>query len=317
MAKRKLSHKQQQRIRHKQATLLDSDQQENGRVVARYARHVDVRPENGDETLRCHVRANIDSIAVGDYVAFSRDPDGKAVVVAVEPRRTVIERPDGLGRLKPVAANIDQIFIVLAPQPEPHATLLDRYLLAAENANIPAAIVINKIDTDEMAEPFEALLAIYRKLNYPVFIVSCYRQTGFDQLRDELAGKTSVFVGQSGVGKSSIINTLLPEAELRTGALSGHVTKGRHTTTTATLFELPEGGNLIDSPGIREFHLDHIDREQVFAGFRELQPAIGHCRFRNCSHEQEPGCAVQAVIECGQMHPSRAQSLDYILHAQA
>lgn len=314
MSKRRLTDQQQLRIRKNQQQHLDSGEQQGGTVVARYARHVDVRPDNADTILRCHVRANIDSIAVGDRVAWQRDKRQQAVVLAVEPRHSVIERPDGLGKLKPVAANIDQVLVVLAPEPEPHPALLDRYLLAAENAGINAAIVLNKIDQPQQAEAWQALLDIYRALGYPVFVISCHSGIGFAELRDFLRDKTSVFVGQSGVGKSSIVNVLLPDVAQRTGTLSDAVQKGRHTTTTATLFELPEGGRLIDSPGIREFHLNHLEREQVFAGFRELQPLLGQCQFRNCTHDQEPGCRIKDFIEQEGMHPSRLNSLQYILN---
>lgn len=315
MSKRRLSKQQQLRIRNNQKEhLLDDPQQ--GLVTARYARHVDLKPDNApDTTLRCHVRANIDSIAVGDRAAWLPEGNG-GVIIAVQPRHSLIERPDGLGKLKPVAANIDQVFIVLAPEPEPHTVLLDRYLLAAENAGIAAGIVLNKIDNPAQQQAFESLLAPYRELGYPVFVISCHQQHGLDALCQALQHKTSVFAGQSGVGKSSIINALLPDTETRTGELSDLVQKGRHTTTTATLFDLPGGGHLIDSPGIREFHLTHLDREQVYAGFRELQPLLNQCQFRNCRHDQEPGCAVNAFIDDDGMQPSRLQSLLYIVNHQ-
>lgn len=316
MNKRRLSKQQQLRINKNQNNHLSDDAPNTGRVIARYSRHVDVQPSDQPEiTLRCHVRANIESLAVGDEVAWL--PEGKGgVIVAVHPRRSVIVRPDGLGKLKPVAANIDQVFIVLAPEPEPHTVLLDRYLLAAENAGINAGIVLNKIDDPALEEVFEPLLDVYRQLDYPVYVISCLHQRGLEPLRAALIDNTSVFAGQSGVGKSSLVNALLPDVETRTGSLSDQVQKGRHTTTTATLFDLPDGGCLIDSPGIREFHLTHLDRQQIFAGFRELQDVPAQCQFRNCQHDQEPGCAVNAFIDEGKMHPLRLQSLLYILNNQ-
>jgi ribosome biogenesis GTPase / thiamine phosphate phosphatase len=316
MSKRRLSEQQQRRIKGKQKQLLHDENPEQGLVVARYARHVDVKPETAPErVVRCHVRTNIESITVGDYVAWLPEDD-KGVVVAVHPRRSYIERPDGLGKLKPVAANIDQIFIVIAPEPEPHTVLLDRYLLAAELAGIQAHVLLNKIDFPEQAEIFDDLLRIYRDLGYQTLMVSCVKQLGLEQLRSMLVNQVSVFVGQSGVGKSSIVNALLPEVETKTSDLSDLVAKGRHTTTTSSLYDLPEGGYIIDSPGIREFHLHHINREQVFAGFRELQEVALQCQFRNCQHDQEPGCAVNEFIEAQKMHPVRLQSLDYILNQQ-
>lgn len=316
MTKRKLSKHQQQRIQQKQDDQLQSDEPQQGLVTARYLRHVDVKPADAPETsILCNVRRNITSLAVGDTVTWEKE--GKVgVITAVYPRHSLIERPDGLGKLKPVAANIDQLFIVLATAPEPHPILLDRYLLAAENAGIQANIVLNKIDQPEQLEPFQSLLDIYRGLGYPVWVVSCLRPESFVELEAALAHKSSVFVGQSGVGKSSIVNVLLPGLETPTGELSEHVAKGKHTTTTSKLFDLPNGGYIIDSPGIREFHLNHLSREQVFSGFRELHDLLGQCQFRDCQHDQEPGCAIQTFIEADKMHPSRVQSLFYILHQQ-
>src|SRR5690554_47318 len=316
MTKRNLSKQQQQRIRQKQKDQLDSGEPQQGLVTARHLRHVDVKLADApDTTILCNVRRNITALAVGDTVTWEKD--GKVgVVTAVYPRRTLIERPDGYGKLKPVAANIDQLFIVLANAPEPHSILLDRYLLAAENGGRRANIVLNKMDSLEQLEPFQPLLDIYRALDYPVFIVSCLSSLGFTELKAALVDQSSVFVGQSGVGKSSIINVLLPDVEAPTGDLSERVAKGRHTTTTSKLFDLPSGGYIIDSPGIREFHLNHLSREQIYAGFRELQDLLGQCQFRDCQHDQEPGCAIQAFIYADKMHPSRVQSLYYILNQQ-
>ena len=337
MAKRYLSERQKSRIQKNQQTRIDrarhnaenSDeslgQEQRGLVTARYARHVDVQLLEGEKTVtghccRCNVRATIGSIAVGDRVVWRQNERGEGVVVAVEARRSVIERPDGLGKLKPVAANIDQVFLVFAIEPEPHSTLIDRYLIAAENAHIEAKLVLNKIDLlpgGAISEDLQVLMDTYRDLGYDIFEVSCHKQLGLEAVRQALAGKTSVFAGQSGVGKSSLINALLPELDIRVGELSDAVSKGKHTTTTACLYELPgeAGGYLIDSPGIREFHLSHFTPEQIYAGYRELHDVLGHCRFRDCRHQEEPGCAVKAVIDSGRMRPGRVQSLQFILNS--
>lgn len=330
MAKRRLSQQQKSRIQRNQQRRInnagkkqqDFDEstlgpEQHGLVTARYSRHVDIRPlSNGilGDTLRCHVRANVTSITVGDHIIWREAPTGDAVVVAVEPRSSLIERPDAYGKMKPVAANIDQVFIVFAVEPEAHPNLIDRYLIAAENANIAATLVLNKIELG-VSDAMHEFLDVYRQLDYPVFEVSCHEAKGLDTLREALIDQTSVFVGQSGVGKSSIINALMPELALRTGTLSEHVTKGRHTTTTSGLFELPQGGYLIDSPGIREFHLSHFEPAQIYAGYREFQDIIGECQFRDCQHEQEPGCVIKALIDNGEMAESRIQSLDYVLNS--
>lgn len=330
MSKRRLSDQQKTRIGKNQQTRIDnagkaSADEENtlgpeqhGLVTARYTRHVDIKALEGErihQHLRCHIRANIDAIAVGDNVIWRENSQGEGVVVAVLARRSVIERPDGLGKLKPVAANIDQVFLVFSAAPEPHPTLIDRYLIAAENAQIEARLVFNKTDLVHGDNPVQELINTYRSLGYDVIETSCLRQQGIEAIRIALAGKTSVFAGQSGVGKSSLINALLPGVDAKVGTLSDAVSKGRHTTTTASLFELPDGGYLIDSPGIREFHLNHFNAEQIYAGYRELHDVLGHCQFRDCKHIHEPGCAVKALLDNGTVHNSRVQSLQFILHS--
>lgn len=331
MAKRRLSQQQhariqdnqQQRIKNsrKPETAISDDTlgpDQRGLVIARYSRNVDIKAFAGqrkNETIRCHIRANIDSIAVGDNIIWRETPQGEGIVVAVEERHSLIERPDGLGKLKPVAANIDQVFIVFAPEPEPHSILIDRYLIAAENAHIEAKLVFNKIDLLSDANIYTELLNTYRALGYEVYEISCDNKQGLDTIKKALNNKISVFVGQSGVGKSSMINALLPDSNTKVGALSEHAAKGRHTTTTSTLFELPDGGYLIDSPGIREFHLNHLNKEQIYAGYRELHNDLGYCQFRDCQHLEEPGCAIKALIAAGKLAPSREQSLSYILHS--
>lgn len=320
MAKRRLSQQQKQRIDRKQQRMLNnaSDDATNtqlARVYARFSKHANIKPlanEHEAELKKCHIRANINSLSVGDIVAFSEQKRGRDVIVAVEPRRSEILRPDGLGQLKAVAANIDQVFIVLAAEPEAHPTLLDRYLLAAENANIQAHIIYNKTDLG-MSEQDAELLAIYQSLGYQVHLCSSETGDGLDAISNALTDKTSIFAGQSGVGKSSLINALLPELSIAVGSLSEHVVKGRHTTTRSELFELPQGGFVIDSPGIREFHLTHFERQAVFDGFIEFNNITEACEFRDCRHDQEQNCAYHDFIEQGGIHPSRLQSLEFIL----
>tara|TARA_B110000503_G_scaffold49036_1_gene79673 strand:- start:31518 stop:32531 length:1014 start_codon:yes stop_codon:yes gene_type:complete len=326
MSKRKLSRQQAWRIekiqgeRAKRATRRDTDAQDalgsgelgpeqDGLVVAHYGTQVAVESEPG-KSQRCHLRANLEGLVTGDQVVWCEgDPMG--VVVAQRERHSVLSRPDPYGKLKPVAANIDQIMLVIAPRPEPHANLIDRYLVAAEVVGIEPVILLNKMDL-LAAEPalqaeMDELLAIYPTLGYRVIRTSI-KDSGLDELHSALFERTSVFVGQSGVGKSSLVNVLLPEADIRVGPLSESTQKGTHTTTTALLLHLNCGGTLIDSPGIREFGLWHMSKEQVEQGFREFLPLLGTCKFRDCQHQREPGCAILAGEESGAISERRLDS---------
>ena len=242
------------------------------------------------------------------------DPMG--VVVAQRERHSVLSRPDPYGKLKPVAANIDQIMLVVAPVPQPYANLIDRYLVAAEAVGIEPVILLNKMDLldsdPDLTQSLDELLAIYPTLGYRVLRTSI-KDSGLTELHSALSERTSVFVGQSGVGKSSLVNVLLPEADIRVGALSEATQKGTHTTTTAQLLHLTCGGTLIDSPGIREFGLWHMSKEQVEQGFREFLPLLGTCKFRDCQHDHEPGCAILKAAESGAISTRRLNSYHSIV----
>ena len=331
MSKRKLSRQQAWRIekiqqeRAKRAARRDADAQDaltagelgterEGLIVAHYGTQVAVESAPG-QSQRCHIRANLEGLVTGDRVVWCEgDPMG--VVVAQLERDSVLSRPDPYGKLKPVAANIDQILLVIAPFPEPHANLVDRYLVAAETVGIEPVILLNKTDLlkgdTDLQAAMDDLLAIYPTLGYRVLRTSI-KDYSLQNLHDALREHTSIFVGQSGVGKSSLVNVLLPEADMRVGALSESTQKGTHTTTTAQLFHLECGGTLIDSPGIREFGLWHMSREQVEWGFREFRALLGSCKFRDCQHEQEPGCAVLAAVESGSISARRLASYRYIV----
>jgi ribosome biogenesis GTPase len=263
---------------------------------------------------RCHLRANLHGLVTGDRVVWcAGDPVG--VIVARLARDSELLRPDPYGDLKAVAANIDQIIVVIAPLPEPHAKQIDRYLVAAEAVSMQALILLNKSDLLDSAQAtaMDELLAPYPELGYPILQASSKTQQGLAPVRDALRGHTSIFIGQSGVGKSSLVNALLPEADLRVGNLSDTRQEGIHTTTTARLFHLQSGGTLIDSPGIREFGLWHMERHEVENGFREFEALLGRCKFRDCRHQQEPGCALLAAIQAGTIRESRLASYRDIL----
>ena len=225
-------------------------------------------------------------------------------------------RPGFAGVVKPMAANIDVVLVVIAPTPMPHANLIDRYLVAIETLGLRPMLILNKADLLQSCEDplaIDELLEIYRNIDYSVLEVSATGQQGLDALRQALAGSTTVLVGQSGVGKSSLVNGLGVDAELAlVGGLSTVHDKGMHTTTTSRLFHL-EGFDLIDSPGIREFGLGHVSPQDVFEGFVELRGMAEPCKFRDCAHQGEPGCAVMAAMEAGEIHPGRLQSYFQIL----
>ncbi|MBX9756287.1 MAG: small ribosomal subunit biogenesis GTPase RsgA [Pseudomonadaceae bacterium] len=335
MAKRQLNRRQNWRIEkiqeeraaraakresHTLDTLEGGDlgPEQLGLVIAHFGVQVEVEALDGElagQVSRCHLRANLPALVTGDQVVWRAGNQGIGVIVAQLPRSTELCRPDSRGQLKPVAANVDLIVIVFAPLPEPHPNLIDRYLVAAEHAGITPLLLLNKADLiDAQNGPaLEALLAVYRQLGYPLLEVSAHEGGGMKALQERLNGHVSVFVGQSGVGKSSLVNSLLPGVDLRVGPLSEVSGQGTHTTTTARLFHFPGGGKLIDSPGIREFGLGHVSRDDVEAGFIEFHELLGHCRFRDCKHDREPGCALLKALEEGRIQQQRMNSYRHIL----
>ncbi|TPE52010.1 small ribosomal subunit biogenesis GTPase RsgA [Maribrevibacterium harenarium] len=330
MSKRKLSKQQTWRIEriHKERTeraqkrdqqaqeLLQSSDlgpETRGIILSHFGTQVEVEGIEGEFLgirTRCNLRANLGQLVTGDAVTWRPSQLEGGVVVARDERKTLLQRPDMHGRLKPVAANIDYIVVVVATEPEAHANLIDRYLVAAETVDIEPVILLNKSDllTEAHQNTLIPLLDSYRQLGYRVLHTSTTNDQGMAELLTFLSGKISVFVGQSGVGKSSLINTLLPDENINVGELSTKRRKGTHTTTTARLFHMPCGGDLIDSPGIREFGLWHISEQELLEGFRELREHIGYCRFRDCQHEKEPGCAILAALDAGTISQARFQS---------
>lgn len=323
MSKRHLSKQQQRRISAARTRVADSPEAAaeacNGRVVSHFGQQLDVedlRAEPG-QVVRCHQRANLPPLVTGDLVVWEAGEADTGVVTALAQRRNVFVRPDYLGRDKPVAANLDVVLVVFAVVPEPFPNLIDRYLVAIENLGLEAALVLNKADlVSAVSEKIDSILSVYQGLDYPVFRVSAESGDGIPALADFLAARTTVLVGQSGVGKSSLINRLAgdlgPELNAEVGALSAGKDKGTHTTTTARLFHLP-ACDLIDSPGIREFNTGSLSAAQIFQGFPELRALQGQCRFRNCRHQGDPGCALEAALAANSIAPSRWQSFQRML----
>lgn len=283
-----------------------------GLVISHFGQQLDIEALEGDtkgQIFRCFQRSNLDPLVTGDEVIWQQgDPLG--VVTAGLPRRSILKRPNNYNELKPVAANIDILIIVIAPIPEPHFSLIDRYLVAAETIAIKPLLLMNKADllNTSNRESLLDMLATYQHLGYDTMLVSGKSLEGMFELEKVLANRTSVFVGQSGVGKSALVNALLPGVNTLEGEISEATAKGKHTTTSARLFHFQTGGNLIDSPGIREFGLWHIDPVQLLDGFIEFRPFLGTCRFRDCQHEGEPDCKLLAAVEQGLIDARRLQS---------
>lgn len=277
----------------------------SGRVIACLGASVTVEAADG-QVILCHLRKNQKMIATGDQVKWERVDAEAGVITAIEPRRSLLARAGRHGVLKPMAANIDVVFIVMAPPPILSEYLVDCYLLAAELLKLKAVIVLNKADllTDALRKEVEARLHPYTLLSYPVLLTSCVTQEGWPALLDLLRHQTGVLIGPSGVGKSSLIAKLSTDDSIRVGVVTAKG-GGKHTTTVSRLYHLPEGGCLIDSPGIREFDLWPVTEEEIRRGFREFRMERAACKFRDCRHISEPECTLRQAVEEGKMSPLR------------
>ena len=320
MGKRRLSQQQLARIKNRQ-----SDQQQQfaekeidpkatlaGLVITRFGASVLVETETG-ELIPCHQRQNLGHVVAGDNILWQLVGEKEGVVVNILPRQSFLTRPTMNHPNKPIAANVDQMFIVVAPEPEPSPHLIDRYLIAAELFQLKPLLIFNKIDQD-LTPQLKQLQLLYEALGYPVFLISATQELGLAQLSEQFSDHTNIVVGQSGVGKSSIVNSMLPDLDLKTAAVSELTGLGKHTTTGATLYHLPKGGDLIDSPGVRNFRLGNATRREIEQGFPEIRPFIGQCKFRDCSHHQEPDCAIQKGLAAKQIHPLRLDSFLRIIN---
>lgn len=272
-----------------------------GTVVAAHGRHYLIELADGS-TLPCFPRGKKSELACGDRVQLERSGEAQGVINTILPRSSLLYRSNEF-RQKLIAANVTLVAIVVATEPSFSDELVTRCLIAAESQDIKALILLNKCDLIERLPEAEAALSPFARLGYSILHLSALGEV--DALRTQLAGQTSVLVGQSGMGKSTLVNALVPTAGARTREISEALDSGRHTTTHATLYRLPDGAALIDSPGLQEFGLHHLSRSELEHGFREYRVWQGHCRFRNCRHDREPGCAIRGAVESGDIDASR------------
>ena len=331
MSKPKLTQNQKRRIQSNNNKVLHRHQKkeiewrddmlgesQEGLVVTRYARHADVENAQG-EIFRCNLRRTLSGVVVGDHVIWRQGNEQlqgvSGVIEGIHPRKNEISRPDYYDGIKVIAANIDRIIIISSVLPSLSLNIIDRYLVVCEEANIEPIIVLNKVDMLTEAQWLEAdeLLAIYRKIGYQTLMLSAQSGKNLEKLTALLSHGVSIFVGQSGVGKSSLINAVLPHVDAQVGEVSATSGLGQHTTTSSCLYHLPQGGSLIDSPGIREFGLWHLEEEQITKGYREFQTVLGTCKFRDCKHLSDPGCALCQAVEEGKISTVRYENYHRLL----
>lgn len=259
-------------------------------------------------------------IAVGDQVDFEMEPEqGTGVITNLHSRKNyIIRKSINLSKqAQIIAANLDQAFLIVTlASPRTSLGFIDRFLVTAEAYDIPASLVFNKLDlfSDEGLEILADYKKIYEDIGYPCYEVSALQGTNVDEVASKIAGKVTLFSGHSGVGKSSLINLLLPDLKLRTTEISEWHDKGMHTTTFAEMFELPQGGYIIDTPGIRELGVIDIEKNELSHFFPEMRALLNQCRFNSCRHINEPGCAVIKAVESGEIELSRYESYLSIYH---
>ena len=287
-----------------------------GLVISYFGNSVAVEADDG-QVFQCHLRRNQELPVVGDRVRWQLEKGDTGTIIEILPRKSQLVRGDSKGKSKVIAANVDVIAIVMAPPPIFSEYLVDRYLVAAELLNIHPVLVLNKVDLLDAStlKSTNERLDTYRQIPYPVILSSIYTQDGLSELSQHLNGKTAVLVGPSGVGKSSIISALA-NLDIRTGDVSAKGA-GKHTTTATRLYHLPEGGHLIDSPGVREFNLWQVNKQDVLRGFKEFQQALSGCKFRDCQHLVEPGCAVQEAVAHGKISSNRFMSYQELMKQAA
>ncbi|MFL9991938.1 ribosome small subunit-dependent GTPase A [Paraburkholderia sediminicola] len=288
-----------------------------GLVIAAHGRHYMVAPEDGSPMLQCFPRGKRSEVAVGDHVIYEPTSADQGVIVEIGERRNLLYRSDQY-KSKLFAANLDQLLVVLATEPHFSEDLLGRALVAAEANELKPLIVLNKTDVTGALEGARKRLEPYRALGYTVVEVSIKTQPDAARpaLLEHLQGHSTLLLGQSGMGKSTLVNLLIPDAEVATREISTALNSGRHTTTFTRLYPLPggDGGALIDSPGFQEFGLHHLTEGRLERAFPEFRPLLPNCRFYNCHHLQEPGCAILEAVADGGIRRERHALYAQLVH---
>jgi len=317
MAKRRLSDQQKRRISTQQKNKIEDENLQldetstlTARVISHHGRQLFAETEK-HEKIKCKIRQNLGDIACGDYVVVQQAPaitgEAQNVVIAIKERTNLLVKSGFAGATKPVAANIGQLVIVTAIKPKPNPYLIDRYLAAAENLPAESLIVINKVDLldHETKKIVDDLTELYQSIGYRVITSSMKQDLALEELEDALSNTTSILVGLSGVGKSSIVKAILPKETIRIGETSESTGEGKHTTTVSALYHLKGNGIIIDSPGVRDFTPINNSIEEITHGFIDVRKFNGACKFTNCSHTNEPDCAMKQAVDEGNLNKQR------------
>jgi ribosome biogenesis GTPase len=311
MSKRHLTHQQHRRIHAKtsQKNALE------GLVITCVGKDSIIELINGEHII-CKKRATVPAIVPGDIVQWesieSEQQNIRGIIINVNSRHNLLERPDKFNKIKPIASNITQMLIVFAKEPAVSWLLIDSYIVMARHLNIKPILIHNKIDLIDDSIQHQ-LSVIYQKLNITCIGLSKHQPDSYTKIKPVIENETSIVVGQSGVGKSSLIKILKPFDNILTQEISEKMGLGKHTTTHTKLYHIGSSGKLIDSPGIREFAVTHLSKEEIKFGFEEFIPFYKNCKFRNCTHYNEPHCGLQNAIAQGFIEESRVYSFHKLM----
>lgn len=313
---RRLTDQQARRLKQKRfAETNPPTSAQVGVVINNFGKRLIVENQKG-ELINCAVRQHLGKLVAGDKVIWQADvEENTGVVTELIARENLLSRPGFRGQTRMVASNLSLIGIVAGIEPGVHPDMLDRYLVAANQIAVTNLIIINKVDLleEEDFAVIEELMLPYIELGIEIHLISTETKQGLDELKKRLKDETTVLVGVSGAGKSSLVNQLVPDANIRTSKLSQATGLGVHTTTTSVYYHLPQGGAIIDSPGVREFTPLPVELNKLEALYSDFQPYLGKCQFANCTHTNEPNCAIKQAVENEEIHYSRYQSFQRML----